>query len=343
MKRLLNTLFVTTQKIYLCKQGDTVVAKMGKETRLQLPLINLSQICCFGNVRVSPFLLGHCAKYNISISFLSEYGKFLARVQGPIAGNVLLRRAQYKMSDESTLCANIVRNVIIGKLANCRTVLQRVIRDHSGKINTARIEPVVHSLERLIARARDEENIDVLRGFEGDGAKQYFSSFNELIISQKEDFTFNERSRRPPLDRVNALLSFIYTLLYNDMRSALESVGLDPAVGFLHRDRPGRLSLALDLMEEFRPFFADRLALSLINLKQITAKDFKVLENGAVLMNENARKTLLAAYQQRKQDAIAHPFVNDTMHIGLLFHTQAILLARHIRGDLEAYPPFLWR
>lgn len=343
MKRLLNTLYVTTQKTYLKKQGETLVAKAGQATVLQLPLINLSGIVCYGNIRVSPFLLGHCAKSGVSVSFLTEYGKFLCRVQGPTAGNVLLRRAQYRLADDMSQCGSIVRHIVIGKIANCRTVLQRAVRDHGGKTDTAALEKAILELEKSIRKARNETSTDVLRGIEGDAAHTYFSVFNELIVAQKADFHFEERSRRPPLDRVNALLSFVYTLLYNDMRAALETTGLDPAVGFLHRDRPGRFSLALDLMEEFRPFFADRLVLSLINLKQIEAKDFKVLENGAVMMSDKARKILLAAYQKRKQDAVRHPYIEDDMHIGLLFHAQALLMARFIRGDLDGYPPFIWR
>ena len=328
---------------YLKKQGETLIVQLQKKTLLQLPLINISGIVCFGNIRVSPFLLGNCPKYGISVSFLSQYGKFLARVQGPVSGNVLLRRAQYRMTDDPKLCMDIIRNIVIGKISNCRTVLQRALRDHSDKLDNAKIDRAVVLLEKSMDRAGEAKEPDVLRGIEGDAAREYFGVFNELIVAQKADFTFHERSRRPPLDRVNALLSFIYTLLYNDMRSVLECTGLDPAVGFLHRDRPGRLSLALDLMEEFRPFFADRLVLSLINLKQIEAKQFKVLENGAVLMNDAARKTVLAAYQKRKQESIRHPFVDEDMHIGILFHTQALLLARHIRGDIDGYPPFIWR
>ncbi|MGA2142051.1 MAG: type I-C CRISPR-associated endonuclease Cas1c [Brevinematales bacterium] len=343
MKRLLNTLFVTTQKVYLKKEGETIVVKDGSKTMLQIPLINLSGIVCFGNIRVSPFLLGYGTRMGISISFLSENGKFLARVQGPVAGNVLLRKAQYRISDYNEAFPGIVQNLVIGKISNCRTVLQRAVRDHAGKIDETRLHSAINKLERSIEKTRNEKDPDILRGIEGEASRKYFSVFNELIVAQKSDFIFKDRSRRPPLDRVNALLSFVYTLLYHDMRSALECTGLDPGVGFLHRDRPGRLSLALDLMEEFRPFFADRLVLSLINLKQVEGEQFKVLDNGAVFMNDAARKTVLMAYQKRKQEAVTHPFVNDTMHIGILFHTQAMLLARHIRGDLDAYPPFLWR
>lgn len=343
MKRILNTLFVNTQKIYLKKEGNTVVATLDKKIILKLPLINISNIVCFGNIRVSPMLLGNCAKMGVGISFLTENGRFLAKIQGHISGNVLLRRAQYKLSDEPDKSAEIVRNIVTAKIANARTVLQRVLRDHSEKINNQNLKEVIERLERNIVITQKAESVDSIRGIEGSSAQMYFEVFNDLIVSQKNDFVFKERSRRPPLDKVNALLSFVYTLLYNDIYSSLETVGLDPAVGFLHKDRPGRMSLALDMMEEFRPYFADRLVLSMINLKEIEAKDFKTLDNGVCLMKDNTRKTILASYQKRKQDEIYHPFVNQKMHLGLVFHVQALLMARYIRGDIDGYPPFVWR
>ena len=343
MKRILNTLFVTQQEIYLKKEGDTVVAKMGNDIKLQLPLIDLSNIVCFGNIRVSPALMGHCAEMGVGISFLTENGKFLARVQGRISGNVFLRRAQYAIADDPMKRLNIVKNMVAGKIANSRTVIQRFLRDHSEKVDRKKFDKVVNELKNnmeLIPRARD---IETLRGIEGLSAKMYFEIFEDMIISQKKDFTFMGRSRRPPLDKMNAILSFIYTLLYNDVYSAVESVGLDPQVGFLHTERPGRMSLVLDLMEEFRPYFADRLALSLVNLKMVKPTQFKKLDNGAVLMNDASRKSVILAYQKRKQDVINHPFVNKKMHLGLAFHTQALLMARFIRGDMDGYPPFIWR
>ena len=247
------------------------------------------------------------------------------------------------MSDDLGRSAVVAKTIVLGKLANSRTVLQRALRDHPDKIDTGSVGRVVAELWNAIERVQRESDLEVIRGIEGDTAKQYFGVFDELITAQKKDFTFHERNRRPPLDRVNALLSFVYTLLYHDIRSAIESCGLDPAVGFLHRDRPGRMSLALDLMEEFRSFFADRLVLSLINLKQVQGKEFAIAENGAVLMNDDARKKVLAAYQTRKQDAVYHPFVGKNMHIGILFQVQALLMARLIRGDIDGYPPFFWR
>jgi CRISPR-associated protein Cas1 len=343
MKRFLNTLFVTTQKSYLHKEGETVVVKVGKEKKARIPVINLQGIVCFGNVMISPFLMGYCTQKGVTITHLSENGRFLARVQGPVTGNVLLRKEQYRMSDDPSRSATVAKTVVLGKVSNSRTVLQRVLRDHGEKVKAASIEQAVRELGLALDRLQDESDLEAIRGVEGDTARQYFGVFDELITNQKADFSFRERNRRPPLDRVNALLSFIYTLLYHDMRSALESCGLDPAVGFLHRDRPGRMSLALDLMEEFRPFFADRLVLSLINLKQVQARGFSVASNGAVTMDDETRKTVLAAYQTRKQDVVHHPFVVKNMHIGILFQIQALLMARFIRGDLDGYPPYFWR
>jgi len=343
MKRFLNTLFITTQKSYLKKEGETVVVKVGKERKARIPVINLQGIVCFGNVAISPFLMGFCAQKGVTITHLSEYGRFLARIQGPVAGNVLLRKEQYRISDDTSRSAAIAKVIVLGKLANSRSVLRRAVRDHGGKVDATSIATVVEEIGKAINRVQNGSDLETIRGIEGDVARQYFRVFNELITAQKADFTFRERNRRPPLDRVNALLSFIYTLLYHDMRSALESCGLDPAVGFLHRDRPGRMSLALDLMEEFRPFFADRLVLSLINLKQVQGKAFVVADNGSVTMDDKTCKIVLTAYQMRKQDVIRHPFIGKEMHIGILFQIQALLMARFIRGDTDGYPPYFWR
>ncbi len=343
MKRHLNTLFITTQGAYLFKEGETVAVKVEDEVRLHVPIHTLGGIVCFGQVSCSPYLMGYCAEQNVAISFLTEYGRFLAKVQGPVSGNVLLRREQYRRADDETFSANVARAILIGKIANSRTVLQRFLRDHPEKSDTDEVSHASKLLSASLRRIQNEAAVDILRGFEGDAAHTYFSVFDNLIVSQKKDFHFAQRNRRPPLDRVNCLLSFLYTLLMHDVRSALETVGLDPAVGFLHSDRPGRYGLALDIMEEFRPFFADRLALSLINLNQVQGKGFEEKENGAVLMDDETRKILLVAYQKRKQDEIMHPFINEKVTIGLLFHVQALLLARHLRGDLDAYPPFIWK
>lgn len=343
MKKLLNTLFVTTQGAYLAKEGETVTVKFEDEIRLRVPIHTLGAIVCFGNVSCSPYLMGFCAESGVAVSFLTENGRFLAKVQGPVSGNVLLRRRQYRMADDLQASAEIASSILLAKVANCRTVLSRALRDHSAKINVNAVSDAVDRLGYALKRLKLPNVLDTLRGIEGESAGIYFGVFDELITAQKDTFCFNERNRRPPLDNVNCLISFIYTLLMHDVRSALETVGLDPAVGFLHRDRPGRYSLALDMMEEFRPFIADRLALSLINLCQLQEKDFIKKESGAVIMKDEAKKTLLVAYQKRKQDEITHPFINEKIPIGLLFHIQAMLLARHLRGDLDGYPPFIWK
>jgi len=343
MKKHLNTLFVTTQGAYLSKEGETVVVRVEKEIRLRVPVHTLGGIVCFGNVLCSPFLMGFCAEKDVTISFLSEYGRFLARVKGPVSGNVLLRREQYRRADDMDVSAQVARSLLTGKLANARTVLLRALRDHSAKLKGTEVEGAVRSLGHSLENLQSGTSLNTLLGIEVEAARAYFSVFDHLIVSQKEVFAFRERNRRPPLDRVNCLLSFIYTLLMHDVRSALETVGLDPAVGFLHRDRPGRPGLALDMMEEFRPFLADRLTLSLINLNQIQDKAFTQSESGAVLMDDETRKTVLVAYQKRKQDEIYHSFIEEKVTIGLLFHMQALLLARFLRGDLDGYPPFIWK
>lgn len=343
MKKLLNTLYVTTQGAYLAKEGETVVVKVNQEVRLHVPVHTIGGIVCFGNVSCSPFLMGFCGENGVGISFLTENGRFLARVQGPISGNVLLRREQYRKADDLEYSAQLAKSFVTGKIANCRTVLQRALRDHSQKMDEDTLRRSVDEMSRSLKSLEMNQSLDSLRGLEGDAAHTYFSVFDHLIVAQKESFTFQERNRRPPLDNVNCLLSFLYTLLVHECRSALESVGLDPAVGFLHRDRPGRPGLALDLMEEFRPFLADRLTLSLINLRQVQDKGFNKTEAGAVMINDETRKTLLVAYQERKQEEIYHPFLDEKLTIGLLFHVQALLLARCLRGDLDGYPPYIWK
>lgn len=343
MRKLLNTLYVGTQGSYLKKEGETIIVEQEKQKVLQLPIHSLSGLVCFGNVLCSPFLLGMCAERDISVSFMTEYGRFLASVRGPVSGNVLLRREQYRQADDQRITRDIARNIIAAKLANSRVVVNRTIRDHKDKVETSDLESTAKQLSAYLQQLDKTITADEVRGIEGIGAALYFSVFNNLIIEQKKDFIFTERSRRPPLDRVNALLSFTYTLLTHDVRSALETVGLDPAVGFLHRDRPGRPGLALDLMEEFRAVIADRLVLSLINRRQISASGFSTAENGAVVMNDKTRKILLTEYQNRKQTEIYHPYIEEKIPIGLLYFVQANLLARHIRGDIDGYPSFFWR
>lgn len=346
MRKQLNTLYVTTDGAWLHKDGANIVMSVDHEERARLPVHMLESLVCFGRVLVSPPLLGYCAEQSISVSFLTSYGKFLARVEGPVSGNVLLRREQYRVADDPTRCAAIVRNVLTGKLHNQRMVLGRALRDHGDKLVGTDLAALQHAhrrLKRITAVLAHDATVDLLRGHEGEAAQAYFGAFDHLIRVPDTELHFHGRSRRPPLDAVNALLSFLYTLVTHDCRSALESVGLDPAVGFLHRDRPGRPSLALDITEEFRALLADRLALSLINRRQLGARDFRTMDSGAVLLADDARKTVLTAYQERKRELLLQPFLEEKVAIGLLPFVQAQLLARHLRGDLDGYPPFLWK
>lgn len=343
MKKLLNTLYVTTQGAYLAKDGECVAVRIDNETKLRVPIHTLGSVVCFGQVSCSPFLMGFAAERGLGFSFLTERGRFLARVQGPVSGNVLLRREQYRRADAPEASAEVARSIISAKIINARRVLQRTLRDHGDKIDRTALESETTHLKDCQHRLRQPVCLDVARGIEGEAANGYFGVFDHLILSKHPEFRFVGRSRRPPLDRVNCLLSFIYTLLAHDVRSALESVGLDSEVGFLHRDRPGRHGLALDVMEEFRAFVGDRLALSLINLGQVKMDDFAVQETGAVRMTDDARKKLLVAYQKRKQEEIVHPFLNERISMGLVFHVQAMLMARWLRGDLDGYPPFVWK
>ncbi len=344
MKKHLNTLYVTTQGAYLKKDGETIAVQIEGRVVKRFPIHTIDGIVCFGNVGASPFLLGFCGERNVTITFLTENGRFLAKVSGPTSGNVLLRMAQYRMADDLSKSAQVTKCFLIGKIFNSRQVLERARRDHQEKIDVKSVQTaslrLKHTLKQLHIQSLP---LETLRGLEGDAANSYFSTFNQLITAKRQDFFFHGRNRRPPMDNVNCLLSFIYTILLHDVRSALETVGLDPQVGFLHRNRPGRPSLALDMMEELRPFLADRLVLTLINLNQVRADGFKKSKGGAVTMNENTRKIVLTAYQKRKQDVITHPFLKKKMPIGLLMHVQAQLLAKCIRGDLDGYPPFLWK
>jgi len=346
VKRHLNTLFVTTQGAYLAKEGEAVLVKVGNERKLKLPLLTLDGIVCFGNVSASPYLLGACGEAGLSVSFLTERGRFLYRSVGPVSGNVLLRRQQYRLADSEDASAAIAGNIVMGKIANSRYVLQRFVRDHGSEENESRtvkdaVRTLGMSMQKLLSS--NGTSLDSIRGIEGDTSRCYFQVFDHLITTQKESFRFNGRNRRPPLYPVNAMLSFCYMLLMHDLRSALESVGLDPAVGFLHRDRPGRMSLALDMMEEFRPILVDRLVLSLINLRQVSPGGFEITGGGAVSMDDETRKTILINWQKRKQEELNHPFLNEKVSIGLLPHIQARLMSRFIRGDLDGYPPFTTR
>jgi CRISPR-associated protein Cas1 len=279
----------------------------------------------------------------VLISFHSEHGRFLGRFHGPVSGNVLLRREQYRRADDLQAAAAIARNIVAAKAVNCRTVLLRALRDHANTVDTQALTLAAVELGRIAGAVQQAMSLDSVRGQEGDAAQAYFRVFDHLLVAQKREFQFRERSRRPPLDNMNALLSFLYTLLAHDVTSALESVGLDPAVGFLHRDRPGRPSLALDLMEEFRPILADRAALTLVNLQQVKGSGFTRTETGAVVMDDKTRKQVLVSWQKRKAEEIMHPFLGEKIAVGLLPYAQALLLARHLRGDLDGYPPYVWR
>jgi CRISPR-associated protein Cas1 len=343
VKQLLNTLYVTTQGAYLARDGDTVAVRVEHETKLRVPIHTLDSIVCFGNVSCTPFLMGLCGENGVGLSFLTENGRFLARAQGPVSGNVLLRREQYRWADREERAAAVARAVVTGKIANCRTVLLRAMRDNAECAGAVELEQAARRLGRLLETLAGTAGLEEIRGHEGDAARVYFGVFDHLITASKEDFFFRGRSRRPPLDNMNALLSFVYTLLVHDAASALEAVGLDPAVGYLHRDRPGRPSLALDLMEEMRPVVADRLALSLVNRRQVQGSGFRKTEGGAVAMDDETRKEVLVAYQKRKQEEILHPFLQERVAFGLAPHVQAMLLARFVRGDLDGYPAFLWK
>lgn len=344
MRRQLNTLYVTTDGAYLHKEGENIVMDVKRKELARIPVHMLESLVCIGRVSVSPKLLHHCMESGIKICHLTSNGRFLARIEGPVSGNVLLRREQYRRSDNPHACAAVVRHILVGKIHNQRAVLARGWRDYGQKLaDSQAFQHALKRLKRIPQRLMVESDVDVLRGLEGEAAQSYFGVFGQLILSDCKELHFSGRSRRPPRDAFNALLSFLYTLLTHDCGSALETVGLDPSVGFLHRDRPGRPSLALDLAEEFRPLLGERLALSLVNRKQINARHFRQMDSGAVLLNEDGRKIVLISYQERKREELQHVFIGEKVPIGLLPHLQAQLLARHLRGDLDAYPPFLWK
>lgn len=339
MKKLQNTLYLNRDKLYAHKEREAIVIKEDQETLLKLPIHSVANIYCFGQAKVSPGLMAHCCENDVNLAYFDLFGRFQARVQGRQSGNVLLRRAQYRISDARPV--EIARNLIAAKIQNSRILLQRRMRNHGE--NPA-ISKVVKALAFSVEQLKDANSLDYIRGIEGDAAAQYFSIFQQLIRADLHTkFAFNGRTRRPPRDAINAMLSLVYSVVGQDVSGALSAVGLDPQVGFLHVDRPGRDSLAQDLLEEFRAYIADRLVLSLINKQQIKAKDFETEISGAVKLKDDARKTLFAALQARKQDTIMHPFLNEKVEIGLLPHIQAMLLARHLRGDLQQYPPFVAR
>lgn len=343
MRKLLNTLYIMTETCYVTLDGENIVIQDGEKTLGRFPLHTLENIICFTYKGASPALMGACAERKIGMSFFSPRGAFLARVVGKEYGNVLLRKEQYRISDDGDRSILYARNMIFGKVFNCRWSIERTLRDHAYRVDAEKLKQVSDALYDTLPKIDNALKADELRGMEGKAAEQYFSVFNELILNQKEDFEFTTRSRRPPLDRVNALLSFAYTVLAGDCANALSSVGLDPYVGFMHGDRPGRKSLALDLMEELRPVLADRLILTLINTKVLQTVHFGTQKDGAVLLNEDGRKVFFSAWQKHKKEIITHPYLKEKMEWGLVPYMQALLLARTIRGDVEEYPPFLWK
>ncbi|OPX62902.1 MULTISPECIES: type I-C CRISPR-associated endonuclease Cas1c [unclassified Methanoregula] len=340
MRKLLNTLYVTTPDSYLHRDGENVIVKVGSEEKFRIPIHNLEGIVCFGYMGASPHLMQLCSENNVGLSFLTPHGRFQGRVNGRVRGNVLLRRTQYRIADNPEASLAIARCFITAKIVNCRTVLGRSIRDHGDVIRCEKIRCADNLLIENLMKINTCRDADTLRGIEGNCAKFYFDVLDELILKQKDDFFIRDRNRRPPRDNMNALFSFLYTLLAHDVESALETVGLDPYVGFFHTDRPGRASLALDMMEELRPFISDRLALNLVNLQQVCSDDFLKKEGGGILLTEKGRKAVLAAWQKRKADEITHPYLDEKIPIGLLPYVQSLLMARFLRGDIEGYPPF---
>ena len=343
MRKLLNTLHVISQGAYLHREGETVAVKVDGDLRLRVPVHTLEGLVCWGRISFSPYLLELCCEHGVGVSLLTEQGRFMARVTGPVSGNVLLRRQQYRMADDPQATLPIVKAVITSKIANSRVVLLRAARETDQPERQAQLRDAAGQLTSLGNFTLAAMSVDEVRGHEGAAGQVYFSLFSSMIVKNGDFFTFRGRSRRPPLDPTNALLSFVYARLRHDVESALESVGLDPAVGFLHSDRPGRPGLALDMMEEFRSVLADRLVLSLINRSQLRPGGFVEQPGGGILLEEDTRKAVIAAWQTRKQEEIEHPFLRERIPLGLVPYAQALLLARCIRGGLDGYPSFLWR
>ncbi len=343
MKKLLNTLYVNTENAYLSLDGENVVVQAGGTVLGRLPIHTIDGIVAFGYVGASPALMGKCSEMNKSLVFLKPSGKFLARITGKSYGNILLRREQYRICDDKEKSLNLAKNIISAKIVNSKSVINRAVRDHAMRVEVSEFESVAGRLKNGAALAYSCSSADLLRGIEGECANAYFSVFDEMILQQKEDFSYKSRSRRPPTDNVNAMLSFSYTLLTSMCVSALEAVGLDPYAGFFHTERPGRCSLALDLVEEFRAAFSDRFVLTLINRRLISRKDFTEKENGGVLLKDESRKSFLSVWQSRKRETIIHPFLKERVEWGMLPYVQAMLLARYIRGDIDEYPPFIWK
>ena len=343
MRRLLNTLFITSEDAYATLDGENIVITKQKEVAGRFPLHTLQGIICFSYAGATPALMGACAEHGINLAFCSPQGRFLARTCGKSRGNVLLRRKQYRIADNDAESCLIAKNFIFGKVYNARWSLKRTRRDHAIRIDTEKFSIATEQLKNLLTQILDAKSLDSLRGFEGSAAGIYFDRFDEMILANKTEFYFHGRNRRPPLDNVNALLSFVYMLLANECASALEANGLDSYVGFMHTDRPGRMSLALDLLEELRPCLADRFVLTLINNRVINPKNFLRQENGSILLTDEGRRAVLQQWQKQKSETIVHPYLKEKIVRGLIPYVQALLLTRHIRGDLDAYPPFLWK
>jgi len=343
MRQVLNTLFVMTQGSYLHLERETLKLDVEKKTKLRVPMHHIGGIVLFGNVMVSPFAMHRCAEDGRSVVMLSKQGRFKARLEGPQSGNVLLRRAQHQLLDDDARSLELIRSVLAGKLQNCRAVLLRGAREAATTDNADRLKLAANNLAGSLRALPMTVDVEVLRGIEGQAAREYFDAFNALLRVNQDDFAMHGRNRRPPRDRINALLSFLYAMLTNECVSAIESVGLDPQVGYLHVLRPGRPALALDLMEEFRPLLADRLVLTLINRQQVQPKDFEERPGGSVQISEDARKAVVTAWQQRKQDEVQHAGLGQPVPIGLMPMVQARLLARFIRGEADSYEPFMPR
>jgi len=343
VKHHLNTLFVSTDGAYLAKEGLALTVRVERQVVFRTPIHTLDSVVCFGRVGCSPSAMALCAENGVSVSLCTPYGRLLGRIVGFTSGNVLLRREQFRRADDDSASLALALPMVQAKIANSRAVLLRARRDGSADDRADRLAAAAVRLAQSVDQATAAPSLDALRGVEGDASRDYFAVFNDLLTVAAPGFEFSRRTRRPPLDPTNCLLSFLYSMLTHDARSACEAAGLDPQVGFLHRDRPGRPSLALDLIEELRAFLADRLALSLINRKQVTRAGFVTTESGAVTMTDDTRKAVLVAYQRRKQDELTHPFLAERTSVGLIVHLQARLLARHLRGDLDAYPAFIWK
>lgn len=343
MRKLLNTLFITSENAFLSLDGETVCVEINRKKVGQFPLHTLESIVCFTYNGATPAFMGVCAKKGINLAFYSPFGKFLCRTVGASQGNVLLRKQQYRLSDNQEQSCLIARNFILGKVFNCRWSIDRTLRDHALRVDKERCQKAIQYLSNALEKIKQEENLDSLRGLEGECASVYFGIFDELILNQKEDFDFHGRNKRPPMDRINSMLSFGYSLLANDCAGALEGTGLGSYVGFLHRDRPGRKSLALDLMEEMRAPLVDRFVLTLVNNRQIKKEHFQISESGAVEFTEDGKKKFITAWQERKREGMTHPYLQEKICWGLVPHMQAMLLARYLRGDIDGYPPFLWK